>query len=92
LFYIKRASLTKSRSLETEQAQAKSPVNNNNKDGEDDDNINEHIRNRWRLVLNVQKFQSTLQQPQMFTPLQQSKKQPLSAKISIWYKTNEKRF
>ena len=77
-----RASLTKSRSLETEQAQAKSPVNNNNKDGEDDDNINEHIRNRWRLVLNVQKFQSTLQQPQMFTPLQQSKKQPLSAKIS----------
>ena len=77
-----RASLTKSRSLETEQAQAKSPVNNNNKDGEDDDHINEHIRKRWRLVLNVQKFQSTLQQPQMFTPLQQSKKQPLSVKIT----------
>lgn len=77
-----RASFTKSHSLESEQAQAKSPVNNNNKDGEEDDNINEHIRSRWRLVLNVQKFQSTLQQPQMFTPLPQSKKQPLSAKFS----------
>lgn len=75
-----RASLTKSK--EIEQKKEHSLENNNNKDGQDDDKINEHIRNRWRLVLNVQKFQSTLQQPQPLTALPQSKNIPLSAKIS----------
>lgn len=46
-----------------------------------EEEINEHIRSRWRLVLNVQKFQSKIQQPQMMTAFPQSKK-PLSAKIS----------
>lgn len=69
-----RASITKSQSKE----------DNNNKDTSHDgeEEMDEHIRKRWRLVLNVQKFQSTLQQPQKIAGFPESKKQPLSSKIS----------
>lgn len=69
-----RTSLKKSLSLEKEKEKESTAHNH-------DEKINEVITNRWRLVLNVQKFQSKIQQPQMMTPFPQSK-QPLSAKIS----------
>ncbi|CAG2219287.1 PLD1_2 [Mytilus edulis] len=69
-----RASLSKAHSKE----------DNNNKDTPHDgeEEVDEHIRKRWRLVLNVQKFESTLQRPQKIAGFPESKKQPLSSKIS----------
>ncbi|XP_071133944.1 phospholipase D1-like isoform X1 [Mytilus edulis] len=70
--------------LRTSLSKAHSKEDNNNKDTPHDgeEEVDEHIRKRWRLVLNVQKFESTLQRPQKIAGFPESKKQPLSSKIS----------